>query len=136
MQVLANQVSQFELALNAALEDNQAYNTLVTTPELLADYVNEFFGPNGVVPVELPQDRLRADVAAAEAARPQAQTPQQVSFQRPQLEIPAPGGQQAPREDFWGTFEQVSKSRPDQLWQILSQAPPGAFQQRMLISES
>lgn len=134
LQILGEQVGQLELALGATLEDNKAYNILTTTPELLADYVNEFFGPNGVVPVELPQDRLRADVAAAEAARPMQQ-PQQ-GFQRPQMEIPSPGARQAPAEDFWGVVDQVSRRSPEQLWQILSQAPPGAFQQRLLISES
>lgn len=114
---------QLEVALGATLEDNQAYNLLTTDPDLLADYVNDFFGPNGPVPIETPQDRLEADVNAN-------------SYQRPQLEIPTPGRQSSDSQDFWGTFEQVAQRQPDQLWRLLDRAPADALRSRVLISDA
>ncbi|MGA1730525.1 MAG: hypothetical protein ACO4B5_09870 [Steroidobacteraceae bacterium] len=137
LQLLQQNLGQLEVALGATLEDNQAYNLLTTDPELLASYVNEFFGPDGPVPVEIPADRLRAEVAAADSRQP-AQAPAQApaqSYQRPQFEMPTPGAQQGGAGDFWSTFNEVSRSRPDQLWRLLSQAPPDALRAKMLISE-
>ena len=123
---------QLEVALNATVEDNQAYNLLTTDPDLLADYVNEFFGPNGPVPIETEQDRLEADVAAAGYA-PQAAM---AGYQRPQLEIPSPGSQQVGGGDFWSTFDQVSRRQPDQLWKVLAQATPDVIRAKPLISDA
>jgi hypothetical protein len=145
LQQLHQNLQQMELVLNAAMEDNQAYNLLTTTPALLADYVNDFFGPNGPSPTELPEDRLAAEVAAADArmpVRPQAQAqaqPQpQRQYQRPQVDIAPPGdrAQAANPGDFWATFEHVSRHQPDQLWRLLSQVPPGALQAKTLISDA
>lgn len=124
-------LGQLEVALGATLEDNQAYNLLTTDPELLSAYVNEFFGPDGPVPVEIPADRLRAEVAAADTRQPAQAQP----YQRPQLEMPTPGAQQGGAGDFWSTFSEVSRSRPDQLWRLLLQVPPDALRAKMLISE-
>jgi hypothetical protein len=125
LQQLHGNLQQLELALNATLEDNQAYNLLTTNPDLLADYVNEFFGPNGPAPVELPQDRLEAEVAARNPG-----------YQRPQMDMPAPGYQPAQNSEFWGTFSQVAEKQPDQLWRLLSQAPAEALRGKLLISDS
>jgi hypothetical protein len=134
LQQLGHNLQQMELVLNATLEDNQAYNLLTTEPELLADYVNDFFGPEGPVPIELPQDRLAADVAAAGYAP--AGQPQQAPYQRPQMEMPAPGGQAGGgANEFWQTFEHVSRNQPDQLWRLLAQAPPDALRSRVLVSD-
>lgn len=133
LQLLQQNLGQLEVALNATLEDNQAYNLLTTDPDLLADYVNEFFGPNGPVPVETSHDRLQAEVAAAESrGLPQ---PPAAQYQRPQFEMPSPGAQAGGAGDFWSTFDQVSRTRPDQLWRVLSQATPEAIRAKMLISE-
>lgn len=133
LQQLTQNLQQMELVLNATVEDNKAYNLLTTEPELLADYVNEFFGPDGPAPVELPQDRLAADVAAAGYA-PAAQ-PQPQAYQRPQMDMPAPGGQAGSAGDFWATFQEVSRNQPDQAWRLLAQAPADALRARVLISD-
>jgi hypothetical protein len=138
LQQLGQNLQQMELVLNAAIEDNQAYNLLTTEPELLADYVNDFFGPDGPSPVELPQDRLAADVAAAgyaPAARPQPQSQPQ-AYQRPQMDMPAPGGQSGAAGDFWATFQEISRNQPDQAWRLLAQAPPDALRSRVLVSDA
>lgn len=144
LQQLHKGFNEMDLVLKAVMEDNKAYNHLVTNPRLLADYTSEFFGPNGPVPVEIPEDRLRADVNAAMAARagvpasrPQGQAPAQApGYQRPQLEMPAPGGYQPGGDDFWGQFREVSARRPDQLWRVLSQATPEMLRAKMLISDT
>ena len=146
LQQLQQGFNEMDLVLKAVMEDNKAYNHLVTDPRLLADYTSEFFGPNGPVPVEIPEDRLRADVNAAMAARAgvpasqlqaQAPTPAQApGYQRPQLEMPAPGGYQPGSSDFWDQFREVSARRPDQLWRVLSQATPEMLRAKMLVSDT
>lgn len=114
LQQLGANLQQMEAALNGAIADNNAYNLLCTDPDLLADYVNDFFGPNGPAPVELPEDRLRAEVEGRPAPE----------FQRPELPMPAPsgrGGSGADPEDFWGFFNQVATQRPQDLWKVLDQ---------------
>lgn len=125
LQQLHGNLQQLEAALNATLEDNQAYNLLTTNPDLLADYVNEFFGPNGPVPVETERDRLQADVAAASPG-----------YQRPQMQMPAPGYQPSANNEFWGAFQQVASSQPDQLWKLLAQAPADALRGKLLIADT
>lgn len=140
LQLLSENFRQLEVALNATVEDNQAYNLLTTDPDLLADYVNEFFGPNGPVPIETEQDRLLADVTAAGYApqAPAGYAPQaaMASYQRPQLEMNSPGSQQVGGGDFWSTFDQVSRRQPDQLWKVLAQATPDVMRSKPLISEA
>lgn len=143
LQQLQQNLQQMELVLGAAMEDNQAYNLLTTTPELLADYVKDFFGPNGVVPTELPEDRLAAEVAANEARMPgraqaQSQAQPQRQYQRPQVDIAAPGdrAQSGNPGDFWAIFDHVSRHDPANLWRVLAQAPAGALRSKALISDS
>lgn len=129
LQQLAQNMSQMEVVLNAALEDNNAYNHLTTDPDLLADYVNDFFGPEGPAPVELPQDRLRAEVEANQ--RP---------YQRPEMPMPAPSGRggSVNPEDFWAHFNRVATAHPDQLWMLLDQVQsqaPELLTSKWLVSE-
>lgn len=129
LQQLSGSISQLELALNATLEDNQAYNLMTTDPQLLAEYTNEFFGPNGPYPVVTAQDRLAADVVAAEGGMQ--------AYQRPQLQIPAPSPQGGGGiNGFWDAFEEVQRRQPDQAWRVLSQATPDVLRQKLLISDA
>lgn len=137
MQYLTQNFQELEVALNATLEDNQAYNILTTDPDLLADYVNDFFGPEGPAPVELPEDRLRAEVGMHDAGMAQRMAGVGVQYQRPQMAMTPPTGAQPQGEasDYWQRFEYVSKYEPQNLWRLLAQAPSGAFQQKVLVSE-
>lgn len=119
--------------IRAAAEDNSAYHLLLTDPDLLANYVSDFYGPNGPYPVETSRDRLVAEVAASD----QFYAPQAPSYQRPQLEMPDPTVQAgAPGSDFWSVFSQVSERNPAMAWQVLAQATPDDLRSKLLISEA
>lgn len=132
MQTLQEQLQNSHTVIGAAAEDNAAYHTLLTNPDMLSSYVNEFFGPNGPYPTELPQDRLAAEVAANE----QRFAPPAPSYQRPQLDMPAPDVQAGGSgDDFWATFSALSERNPAAAWQMLSQASPDALRSKVLVSE-
>ena len=128
---LAESLEAAKLVINSAAEDNAAYHTMLTDPDLLAEYVNEFFGPEGPYPTETAEDRLAAEVYANEARNSSAPV-----FQRPQMDIPSPGVQASESDDFWGMFSAISERNPAAAWQMLSQASPEALRSKLLISEA
>jgi hypothetical protein len=76
--------------ITAAAEDNAAYHTILSNPELLGSYVQEFFGPGGVAPLEPegqasaddPRSRLAAEVEYGERTgqfSPRGVTPLQLA---------------------------------------------------------
>jgi hypothetical protein len=133
LQQLNAALEEAKLVIGAAAEDNAAYHTLLTDPDLLSDYVIDFYGPQGPYPVETPRDRLAQEVAMAENGYAPRVQP---IFQRPQLDMPAPGVQSGNGgSDFWNAFEQVSATNPAALYQLLSQATPEDLRSRVLISE-
>lgn len=129
------------LMLNAAGEERAAMNIMLTDPDILADYVNDFFGANGPYPTETAEEaaasaahNARAQFEAEIAAQEQRQVP--AAFQRPQMEMPTPG--QAPGNDarnFWNGFSEMMDSSPENAWKYLSQAPGAAFQTKALIQD-
>jgi len=133
LQTIQEQLQNSHTVIQAAAEDNAAYHTMLTNPDMLSDYVNEFFGPGGPYPVELPQDRLAAEVAANE--RRFAPAPAAPAYQRPQLDMPAPDVQAGGGDDFWAAFSQLSERNPAAAWQMLSQASPEALRSKVLVSE-
>ncbi len=122
-------------------QQNHAMNVMLTDPDVLADYVNEFYGPEGPYPTETPQEesaRKEQEARAQFAAEIEAQersTQVPASFQRPQMEMPTPGRQANTANDFWGGFSNLMDSNPEQAWQYLSQAPQGALQTKMLVQD-
>lgn len=137
-QALQQQLQDAHAVITAAAEDNAAYHMLLTDPSLLARYVNDFYGPEGPYPVETATDRLAAEVQAAEAQRPApAAAPLPASYQRPQLDMPAPAVQASSGgDDFWNMFSQLSDRNPAAAWQLLSQASPEALRSKVLVSEA
>lgn len=131
-QALNAQLEEAKTVIGAAAEDNGAYHLILTNPDLLANYVTEFYGPNGPYPTETARDRLAAEVQANSGGQMAAPRP---AFQRPQLDMPAPGVQGRSGEDFWATFSALGQSRPEELWKLLSQATPDDLRSRVLISE-
>lgn len=140
VQTLQQQIQDAQTVITAAAEDNGAYHTLLSNPDLLANYVNEFFGPNGPYPTETMADRLASEVAANEQRfAPAAAQPAPASaaaFRRPQLDMPAPAVQAAGGDDFWGTFSALMDQNPAAASQFLAQAAtPEALRSKILVSE-
>ena len=114
------------LMLEAAGEERAAMNLMLTDPDVLADYVNDFFGPERSLS---DRDRLKRSCASAsiearaqfeqeiEAQERNAVVPQ--SFQRPEMDMPTPGRQANVANDFWGGFSQMMDQNPEQAWQYL-----------------
>lgn len=146
VEALTGNLEDAKKVIDAAAEDNAAYHVMLTNPDMLAAYVNDFFGPEGPYPTETSEDRLRAEIEAnetrfapqpqAQAPAPQAPAPQAPAFKRPEIDMPQPGVQAGARpDDFWATFSAMSDKNPAVAWQMLSQAGPDALRSKILVSE-
>jgi len=129
------------LMLEAAGEERSAMNLMLTDPDVLADYVNDFYGPNGPYPTETrdetaarQQYEARAQFEAEIEAQEMGQVPP--AFQRAQMEMPTPGRQQNPANDFWGGFSEMMDQNPENAWQYLAQAQPGMLSTKMLVQDA
>jgi hypothetical protein len=128
------------LMLEAAGEERAAMNLMLTDPDVLADYVNDFYGPEGPYPTETAEETAAREAYEARAQfeyeiqqQQQAAVPQ--NFQRPEMDMPTPGRQVNAANDFWGGFGQMMDNNPENAWKYLAQAGPGALQTKMLIQE-
>jgi len=126
--------------LEAAGEEHAATNLILTNPDVLADYVNEFFGPQGPYPTETPDETVVRQQAEARAAFEQEILAQEQNavprqFQRPEMDMPTPGRQANVSGDFWGNFSEMMDSSPENAWKFLSQAPQGALQAKALVQD-
>ena len=134
-------VQSQSLMLEAAGEERAAMNLMLTDPDVLADYVNDFYGPEGPYPTETPEETMAREQYEARAqfeAEIQAQEQQNGvprNFQRPEMDMPTPGRQQNPINDFWGGFGQLMDNNPENAWKYLAQAPAGAMQTKMLVQD-
>jgi len=128
------------LMLEAAGEERAAMNLMLTDPDVLADYVNDFYGPNGPYPTPTQEEAYYMDQLAARdqfEAEIRAQEMNNVpqNFQRPEMSMPTPGRQVNQANDFWGGFGQMMDNNPENAWKYLAQAPQGALQAKMLVQE-
>ena len=128
------------LLLEAAGEERAAMNLMLTDPDILADYVNDFYGPNGPYPT--PTERELAEMQARAGRQQFAQEiyEQEVNtvpqnFQRPQQNMPARNIQSQGAQNFWAGFGQLMDNNPEDAWKVLSQADPRAFQQKLLVQD-
>ncbi len=128
------------LMLEAAGEERAAMNLMLTDPDVLADYVNDFYGPEGPYPTPTAEEAAYMENEAARAQFEQEILAQQMNnvpqnFQRPEMEMPTPGRQVNQANDFWGGFGQMMDNNPENAWKYLAQAPQGALQAKMLVQE-
>ena len=128
------------LMLEAAGEERAAMNLMLTDPDVLADYVNDFYGPEGPYPTPTESELAEMQEAAAREqfeqeilAQEQRNVP--ANFARPEMDMPTPGRQVNAANDFWGSFGEMMDSNPENAWQFLSQAPGAAFQSKMLVQD-
>lgn len=127
--------------LDAAGEERNAMNIMLTNPDVLAEYVNDFFGPEGPYPTETTEETAqRQQVEAQQQFEQEIQAQEQrlvpENFQRPTMDMPTPGQRQgSDASNFWGDFSQMMDNNPENAWQYLAQAPQGALQAKMLVQE-
>ena len=128
------------LMLDAASEERAAMNIMLTNPDVLADYTNGFFGPQGPYPTltaaekaQVAEYRAREQFANEIAHQEERGVP--TNFQRPVMDMPTPGRQQSQANSFWGDFSQLMDNNPENAWQYLSGAPAQAFQSKMLVQD-
>ena len=129
-----------DLMLQAAGEERSAMNLMLTDPDVLADYVNEFFGPEGPYPTETDEE---TETRMAQEYRDNMEEELEdyehnyavpANFQRPQMEMPTPGEMGQAANDFWGGFTELMDRSPESR-QYLQQAPNGALQTKMLVQD-
>ena len=138
--------------LEAASKERAAMNKMLTNPDILADYVNEFFGPNGPYPTPTEEEKRAANAKrqykqatnrdkakryGIEEELKQMQVRGNVpkAFQRPQQRMPARSKQVNQTQGFWNGFGQMMDNDPENAWKYLAQAPNKAFQQKMLVQD-
>jgi len=127
--------------LDAAGEERNAMNIMLTNPDVLAEYVNDFFGPEGPYPTETSEEtaqrqQLEAQQQFEQEIQAQEQRLVPENFQRPTMDMPTPGQRQgSDAANFWGDFSQMMDNNPENAWQYLAQAPQGALQAKMLVQE-
>ena len=129
------------LMLEAAGEERTAMNIMLTDPDVLADYVNEFYGPEGPYPTPTQAELAEMEQMAAYqqfeneiAYQEQNNVPQ--NFQRPEMDFPTPNRAANPVNNFWDGFSSMMDNNPEDAWKYLSQAPGAAFQQKMLVQDA
>ena len=140
-----NQLQEAVGLLKEMSEEHKAYETILTDPDVLADYTCEFYGPNGPYPVEeepvgqvVGNQGITAQQQAAALQQQQAAAAQaDQRFARPQM--PVPPQPQAPENtgDFWNNFGSLADKDPANAWRYLNQAQqtPDIFRNKMLVME-
>ena len=126
--------SQLIEAVNLLQElsnEHKAYETILTDPDVLADYTCEFFGENGPYPI--PDEEIGYARPQAQAVGQQFQRP--VAPQRPEMPIPPQPQAQGNPVEFWNSFGSVAERDPANAWRYLNMASPDAFRQKLLVME-
>jgi hypothetical protein len=113
-----------EFAVNER-QENQAYNEILTNPDVLSDYTLQFFGPEGPYPVYENEQELVTPGYPTQQVDPNANY------------MPAPPSAAAPQqpENFWGNFKQQMEYDPSQAWRILNQAQPQVVANKLFVME-
>lgn len=145
-QALAQQfdyITRVQTVLRAAAADREAMLKVVTDPDVLADYVEGFFGPNGPCPVETAQDQAQAAIAqniqAQEASgnlMPRMENPRMDgAYERPVYPTqPAPGA--AAGGMGWNEVSQAMDTNPGEAWKMLATMTPDEVRRKVLFMES
>ena len=115
-------------------QEHRAYETILTDPDVLADYTCEFFGENGPYPV--PDDApVYGQQVGQQFVRPAGAAP--VAPQRPEMPAPPQPQVQGNPGDFWNSFGSLAERDPANAWRYLNQASsnPEVFRQKLLVME-
>lgn len=141
--------------LKAAEAERNAMMHILSDPETLADYTTRFFGPDGVMPVQTPEEAERARLEQGlvadngrlmptfnaqnfEPQQVQQVAEQQQAYQRPQLpSMPQPNAQRGSEspEAFWQQFSRQADMDITKAWMLLDQARPEQLRAKILVAE-
>ena len=118
--------------------EHKAYETILTDPDVLADYTCEFFGENGPHPVP---EEPTAPMAQVPQGAPGVQVGQQLQRQaapeRPTMPVPPQPQAPANAGDFWNSFGNLADRDPSNAWRYLNSAQqnPEVFRNKLLVME-
>ena len=109
--------------------EHRAYETILTDPDILADYTCEFFGQNGPYPV--------ADEAPVYGQQVGQNFVRPAAPQRPEMPAPPQPQIQGNPSNFWNSFGSLAERDPANAWRYLNQAAanPEVFRQKLLVME-
>ncbi len=109
-------------------QENNAYNEILTNPDVLSDYTLKFFGPQGPHPVYESAEDLGSKGYPTANTNAMAQVGQN---------FPAPPAAAAPQqpENFWGNFNEQMARDPQNAWKVLNQAAPNTVQNKLFVME-
>jgi len=131
--VTNNQLAEAIGLLQELSTEHKAYETILTDPDVLADYTCEFFGDNGPYPI--PDEEIGYAQQAPQPVGVQYQRPQ--APQRPEMPLPPQPQAQGNPMDFWNSFGNLADRDPSNAWRYLNaaQANPEVFRQKLLVME-
>jgi hypothetical protein len=127
------QLAEAVSLLQELSQEHKSYETILTDPDILADYTCEFFGENGPYPIpdEAP---VYGQQVGQQFVRP-AGIPTPPG--RPELPVPPQPQAQGNPSDFWRSFGSMADRDPANAWRYLNQAAanPDVFRQKLLVME-
>ena len=130
------QLTEAVQLLEELSQEHQAYERILTDPDVLADYTCEFFGENGPYPVQDEQLAYDYGYQDQQEAYPQEDyyTP---NLERANMPVPPSPQLDMDSQNFWDNFGSVAERDPANAWRYLSQAQrnPGVFRQKLLVME-
>ena len=114
-------------------QEHRSYETILTDPDILADYTCEFFGENGPYPIP-DEEPAYGQQVGQQYVRPAGVA---VPPGRPELPAPPQPQPQGNPSDFWRSFGTMADRDPANAWRYLNQAAanPEVFRQKMLVME-
>lgn len=128
-----NQLIEAVNLLQELSNEHKAYETILTDPDVLADYTCEFFGENGPYPI--PDEEIGYGRQQVQAVGQQLQRP--VAPVRPEMPVPPQPQAQGTPVEFWNNFGALADRDPSNAWRYLNQAQqnPDVFRQKLLVME-
>jgi hypothetical protein len=120
-------INQLNEGAQQILIQNNAYNQILTNPDILSDYTLKFFGPEGPYPVY--ESEAELGLTGQEGYFDGQQFIQQMPG-TPEPAAPVAQG------DFWAAFQQQMNADPSNAWRLLNMASPQVVQQKLLVSET
>lgn len=131
------QLSEAVQLLEELAQEHQAYEAILTDPDILADYTCQFFGPEGPYPVEEESAGYEQGYEQAYDTNTYYEEPYAAQPERASMPVPPNPQFDMDARGFWDNFGSVAERDPSNAWRYLSQAQrnPSVFRQKLLVME-